>query len=866
MKPIFFLFFFFIFSSYFSLSFSLSENDFLIAQDQSFFDDSDLAEIEGDDINEKDQELEDEFESFTGEEVKDNFDEGDFEVIDETGNFAEGKGADSKKEENEDLQKKDDFDEDDYEVISDKPGYEVISDEELEREFEEAVVPDESAQQKPSDEGEEEIDDIPDELTSDKEEKIEMEFVPDEEGDTAIEVEAAPDEEEKIEMEFVPDEEGDTAIEVEAVPDEEGDIAIEVEAAPDEEEKIEMESVPDEEGDTAIEVEAAPDEEEKIEMEFVPDEEGDTAIEVEAVPDEEEDTAIEKTKELEDEISMQEEPFSEEALNVITNIRYLTSKDQIVIDCSEPTSYEVDKNEETNQFIIEILQAKLADNLHWPYVMKDFDTQFGLIKADQKDSSTVRIIIQLKEGADFPQSTLTEIGNQILIAYGQVIGHQIVPLEDISDNIYDPSSILPAKTLEDLYSGNIQFSGSPISFHVIDAPIKQVLRFISEESGLNMVIGENVTGTLTLKLEDVPWDQALYTIFKVKSLGYTRDGNVITILPLGEIEERTKKLKEISDRQQGLLPYETKVIPVNYGKIDEIEAKVKVFSTPASNFSQGGKLIVHPESNTFVVIDTPKAIKKIESLVKYLDKPPKQVMVEAKIVEVAENFARNFGLTWGLGGNVPVTINASGLIELLGNISGSYRGQFNEQGMASLNLSGLPIIGDINASLSLAEQDGHAQVISTPKVVVISGKSASITRNTPILIPVSTNTTQNTDGTTSTQQSVQKETVSISLNVTPTVTTRGSVFLKVNVTRSDPGGRGGSFKTERTAETEVLVKNGQTIVIGGIYEQDEVKQSDGLPFLKDIPFLNRLFNTTGTNRSKAELLVFITPKLLDSHE
>ena len=597
-----------------------------------------------------------------------------------------------------------------------------------------------------------------------------------------------------------------------------------------------------------------PDEEERVEVEVILDEE-------EEIEDEEE----EKTKELEDAI-IQGETFSEEALNSVTNIRYLASKDQIIIDCSEPTTYEVDKNEETNQFIIEILQAKLADNLHWPYPLKDFDTDFGMIKADQKNFSTVRVIIQLKEGADFPKSTLTETGNQILIAYGQVIGHQIIPEGDISDNIDDPSSILPAKTLEDLYSGNIQFSGTPVSFHVIDAPVKQVLRFISEESGLNMVIGEKVTGTITLKLEDVPWDQALYTIFKVKSLGYTRDGNVITILPLSEIESRTKKIKEILDRQQSLLPYETKVIPVNYGKIDDIGAKVKDFSTPASSYSKGGKLIVHPESNTFVVIDTPKAIKKIESLVKYLDKPPKQVMVEAKIVEVAENFARNFGLTWGLGGNVPVSINASGIMELLGNISGSYRGQFNERGTASLNLSGLPIIGDINASLSLAEQDGHAQVISTPKVVVISGKSASITRNTPILIPVSTNTTQNPDGTTSTQQSVQKETVSISLTVTPTVTTRGSVFLKVNVTRSDPGGRGGSFKTERTAETEVLVKNGQTIVIGGIYEQDEVKQSDGLPFLKDIPFLNRLFNTTGSNRSKAELLVFITPKLLDSHE
>ena len=168
--------------------------------------------------------------------------------------------------------------------------------------------------------------------------------------------------------------------------------------------------------------------------------------------------------------------------------------------------------------------------------------------------------------------------------------------------------------------------------------------------------------------------------------------------------------------------------------------------------------------------------------------------------------------------------------------------------------------------MSLAESDGHAQVISSPKVIVISGKSASITRDTPVLIPTATNNTQNNDGSTSSQQSFERESVSISLNVTPTVTTTGSVFLQVDVTRSDPGGRGGAFKTSRSAKTEVLAKNGQTIVIGGIYEQDQVVDNQGIPFLRDIPFLNLLFNTRGINKSQSELLVFITPKLLDSHE
>ena len=760
----------------------------IVAQNDSLFDDSDLADIEGFDSEDEDQELEDEFESVEDESYEDNFDEDDFETFEEE-EIEEKEITDAESEE----EKMDDFDKKDYEIISDRPDYEVISDEELEKEFEE----EEGLEEKESESG----------LKSDPlEEEI-----------------ALP------------------------LKDEESQVLEELEEEPDD-----IIEVPSEEDIGERETEDPP----VLKFEEIEEEENN-------IPEE----PIEEIEEIEEDLPedpfLKEEDFSEEALNLITNIRYLATEDRIIIDCSEPTSYQVRKNEETNQFIIEILEARLADNLHWPYVLRDFNTNFGLIKADQKDSNTVRIIIQMKEGADFPQSTLTENGDQILISYGQVVEHQIVQQRDVSKPLHS-SNILPAQTLEDLYFGDLKFSGSSISFHVIDAPIKQVLRFISEESGMNMVIGENVQGSITLKLENVPWDQALHTIFKVKSLGYTRDGNVITILPLDEIEARTKKLKEIADRQKSLTPFETKVILISYGKIDEIASKVKDFSTPSSDVSKGGKIIIHSESNTFVVIDTPAVIKKIEALVQYLDKPPKQVMVEAKIVEVGKNFARNFGLKWGIGGYIPpVNINAGGIVEFFQNISGDYIG--SSEGTAGLNLN-LPIIGDIDASLSLAESDGHAQVISSPKVIVISGKSASITKDTPVLIPVATNTTQNNDGGTSSQQSFERESVSISLNVTPTVTTTGSVFLQVDVTRSDPGGVGGAFKTSRSAKTEVLAKNGQTIVIGGIYERDQVVDNQGIPFLKDIPFLNLLFNARGINKSQSELLVFITPRLLDSHE
>lgn len=816
------LFIFFISFGSFSLSLPLLKQSLLIAQeegeegDDSLFDDSDLADIEGLDPTNEDQELEDEFESFE-EESDENFEEGDFEAVEEE--------TEEEDQTSEDEGGGDDFEREDYEEISDRPGYEIISDEELEKEFEEDSV-EETAESpaedpKTADEGKENV-------------------LEDRKGE--------PDEPsaEGVEDDF--DLEDDSGAEE--------DLGFEDPAGTEEDLDIDNDSEAEEGLDDLGEEEG---------LDFDDDsEEGEDL-------GEEGDLDLGDDSETREDLSLEAEEFSEEVLNMITNIRYLTEGDRIIIDCSEPASYQVRKNTDTNQYIIEILQARLSENLHWPYVMRDFKTNFGLIKADQKDPSTVRVIIQLKDAAPgFPESTLMENNNQILVAYGRLEGNDIISEGPGPDQAVNPGDILPAKTLEDLYFGDVKFSGTPISFHVIDAPVKQVLRFISEESGLNMVIGENVSGNITLKLEDVPWDQALHTIFKVKSLGYTRDGNVITILPLTEIEERTKKLKEISDRQKSLAPFTTKVIPVSYASLSEITEKIKSFSTKGSDTVEGGKIISHQESGALVVIDTPETIRKMEELVRYLDKSPKQVMVEAKIAEVSKTFTSSFGLRWTMGGTLPVTVNASGLLDLLGGISGSY--DLNSGGDVGLTFSGLPIIGDLTANLSLAENEGYAQIISTPKVVVISGEKASITRNAPILVARSENEVVGGGGTggISTSRSLEKEDISISLDVTPTVTTTGSVFLEVSVDRTEPGpsagGEGETLKIQRNAKTKVLAKNGQTIVIGGIYEQDTGGGSAGIPILKDIPFLNLLFRQGNRRQSSSELLVFITPRLLDSHE
>ena len=844
-----------------------------IAQSDSVFDDSDLEDIEGLDGREEDSELEEEFGDFTDEEsIEDNFELGDFEMVDPDNQ------EDSAETENIESEiPTDDFDKDDYEILSDKPGYEIITDEELEQEF--SDIENEVSSEEDTEESQEDnMGEEDNEETDLIDEPEDMELVEEPEG-----------------MELIEESEGtESAEESDSVESLDEFVDIDsVEEAEDEDTKQLKEDI-----------EAIESEEEEINL-LEEELEGTTEEEEELKREEEKNQTDQDLNELEDEsldlnqpeafeepsiegLPVEEESFDSSSLNLITNIRYLTEKDQIVIDTSEIASYQERSNLETNQLIIEVLQSRLGENLHWPYVLRDFNTDFGLIKADQKDSSTVRVIIQLKEGAEFPKTTLSKEGNQILIGFGEVIDNEIVSGDQDSSVDSDLGSILPAKTLEDLYFGNIEFSGAPLSFHVIDAPIKQVLRFISEESGLNMVIDESVSGTVTLKLEDVPWDQALHTIFKVKSLGYTRDGNVITILPLSKIEERTRKLKEISDRQKSLSPFKTKVIPIMYAKATDVEKQVKGFSTPAGQgLSKGGRIIVHDESNTLVVVDTEAVIKKISAMTKFLDKAPQQVMVEAKIVEVTKSFAKNFGFNWSLGGDLPVRIDASGIMDFfysaLGGIGGSYSSSYSK-GTGSDNtftVNGLPFVGNVNATLNLAENEGSAQVLSTAKIVTKSGQSASITKNTPILILASRNTALDAGATGGTeggavspaggaagvggvvQETTQTQDIQLSLQVTPIVTSSGSIAVQADINLSTPGGEGGAFKTDRQAQTELLTKSGQTVVLSGIYQKNETQTGDSLPWLGKIPFVGWMFKNKNSNFAESEMLMFITPTLVD---
>ena len=851
----------FIFLFHFSTVYSYQ----ILAQSDSIFDDSDLEDIEGLDGREEDSVLEEEFGDLSDEPVIDNFEVDDFEVVDEVDEEDEKEedGKDSEGVIDESIEE-DDFNKEDYEEISDRPDYEVVTDEELEQEFLDVDGESDSDTSNESDNL-----DIDEDLIDEDSDSYK--------GNEGDSTDTDEDSEQLEDMELVEDEEEEEDTRESKEDSELEQLQEDIEQMQDEEESLseDIKEIADEE-------QMLKDEEDQIEIEPI----------AEGMDDQEQSLDLEDPEESFEEPTVEGLPVDEEEdrsseLNLITNIRYITEEDKIIIDTSEIASYQERTNTETNQLIIEILQSELGKNLHWPYPLRDFNTDFGFIKADQKDSSTVRVIIQIKEGADFPKTTLSQDGNQIIIGYGSIVNNDIVSDEyQTSMEDLDSRSILPAKTLEELYFGDIEFSGTPLSFHVIDAPIKQVLRFISEESGLNMVIDESVSGTVTLKLEDVPWDQALHTIFKVKSLGYTRDGSVITILPLSKIEERTQKLAEISRRQKALSPFETKVIPVMFAKAVDVESKVKEFSTPQAGTNKGGKIIVHEGSNTLVVVDTAEAIKNIESMVRFLDKSPQQVMIETKIVEVTKSFAKNFKFNWNLGGNFPVRVGADGLLNFLinglNNTSYTY-GLDNQSGLKNtFTMNGFPFLGDLDATLNLAEDDGSAQVLSTTKILTRSGQQASITKDTPIIVSSGGDTILNaaaggsgteqqgaatqevaTSQGTGVVQSAKTESITLNSDVTPVVTSSGSIAIKVKITLGTPGGQGGAFKTDRTANTDVLTKDGQTIVVSGIYQKNETETNSSIPWLKNIPLLGWMFKSKNSNFSESEMLMFVTPNLIE---
>ena len=432
-----------------------------------------------------------------------------------------------------------------------------------------------------------------------------------------------------------------------------------------------------------------------------------------------------------------------------------------------------------------------------------------------------------------------------------------------------------------------QFTGHPISLDFKDGDLIDLFRLMSEISGLNIIVNPGITGKVSLTVKEVPWDQALDLILKTQGLGYTVDGNVVRIARIADLQKEEqerrnlKKEKELSGEQvswQGRLSY-----------LDTDQVKAVVEKTVLSD---KGTFISLGSGNVFIVTDLPDRVAAARRLVQELDRPSAQVEIEARIVVSSRQFARALGVQWGFlnqqvqqYGNTTnlafpnsIIVNGQG-VNSTGGIDASQSGLATNAGIGSVGrgyMVNLPaaqqntgigismgnILGSFNldAALTAAENSGKARVISTPRITTQNKVAAEIKQGVQIPYQTVSNGTV----------TVAFKDAGLSLKVTPTITDAGTVLMQVVVDNSSPDfgnivGTGAAAVppiNTQSAQTSVLVKDGSTTVIGGIYQGQESLAKQNTPFLSQIPILGLLFKNNTTRNSTTELLIFITPRIV----
>jgi type IV pilus assembly protein PilQ len=409
-----------------------------------------------------------------------------------------------------------------------------------------------------------------------------------------------------------------------------------------------------------------------------------------------------------------------------------------------------------------------------------------------------------------------------------------------------------------------QYSGELVSLDLRDVNIKDFFALISELSGLNVVLDPNVSGTVTLRLTDVPWDQALDVVLKNYQLGGQLQGNVLRIATNGTLQQEQNNQKALRDAQELAAPLDTRTFVLNYTKAQEVSTTLKNLT------SARGQIIVDARRNALIIKDIPTQFSNLESMVKFLDTPAQQVEIQARLLQANKSFSRDIGNQIGLlvgnnGGNI--------LTGVPGNVSPFTRTpppRVTSQGGSSLPLianfpaaatSGLSFLiqpgGNIllDEIISAAEARGTARLISRPTVTTMNNTPATIQQGTQI--PVQTNVNNTI--------TVQFTNFALNLTVTPQIAEAGTVLLTVNITNSQPdfarAVNGIPSVASQSAQTQVLVPDGGTAVIGGILVDTDTINIRQVPGLGNIPLIGNLFKETSTAKSTAELLFFITPRI-----
>ena len=519
---------------------------------------------------------------------------------------------------------------------------------------------------------------------------------------------------------------------------------------------------------------------------------------------------------------------------------------RIVVDLAN-SQVGVDIRQQGQSLLVEFQKSSLPDSLRRRWDVADFGTPVQKISTTQVGDK-VRLLVEPR-GAWEHSAYQTD--NQFVL--------------EVKTQLLEGNKLMPGPS----------YTGDKLSLNFQDIEIRALLQVIADFTNFNVVTSESVNGTVTLRLKDVPWDQALDIIMQARGLGKRMTGNVMLVAPKDELAAKEKAELEADKAKAQLEPLRTQSFQLNYAKADILLKGLDKDGGGGKGrgvLSERGSMIADTRSNQLFVTDIPSKLEEMQSMVAKIDIPVRQVLIEARVVEADDKFGRSLGAKLGysnFGGgraNIGGNYDAVGFqTKQLADDPGFPATQFvnlpavgqggNQAGSFALSLFNSAANRFLNLEISALEADGRGKVISSPRIITADQVQASIKQGTRIPYQKATS---------SGATSVEFLDAVLMLLVTPQITPEGSVILDVEVTKDSVGtitSAGASVNT-KAIKTQVLVENGGTVVIGGIYEQVDRTDVAKIPFLGDIPVLGNLFKTTSTTVNKTELLVFLTPKVI----
>ena len=511
---------------------------------------------------------------------------------------------------------------------------------------------------------------------------------------------------------------------------------------------------------------------------------------------------------------------------------------RIIVDLSSPNTG-IDIRLQGKNVIVDFINTTAPRNLLRRLDVLDFATPVRLVDLVSQGATT-RMIIEPKGLWEYS-------------AY-QTDTQFIVEVKQLKE---DPNKLVQG----------VGYTGEKLSLNFQNVEVRAVLQVIADFTGLNIITSDTVGGSLTLRLKDVPWDQALDIILQAKGLSKRKSGNVVLIAPSDELATKEKLALEASQQISELEALRTESFQLSYTKAADVQSLIT--NKDQNILSKRGRATSDGRTNTLFVNDTPTKLDEVRKLIAQLDVPVRQVMIEARIVIADDKFSRELGAKFGFiasansnGRNYGVApdLNASAAVAggsltapVIPNVNLPVAGAAGTIGLSILNIANGNLV---SLELSALETDGRGKVVSSPRIITADKRKATISQGTEIPYQ-----TQSSSGGTTTQFKAAV----LSLDVTPQITPDDKVIMDIEIKKDSESGRsanGVPIIDVRNVRTQILVENGETAVLGGIFEQSTTTNVTKVPLLGDIPLIGNLFKRTQRSDNKTELLVFITPRII----